>query len=229
MEPLEIARAFVDERFPLASGAVVAGSTAAGTRTATSDIDLLLIGPEEMLEGALSLACSHEFAGEAVEVFAYTEEGFETWAARGVEQHRPVIVDMLVHGTPIRDGALLGRLRDRWQPVLQAGPVPDAHRDDLLRYAVTDLTDDLRDAEDAFERHAIMALLLEQIGALVLLSNGRWLGAGKHLVRRLRELSPDRAAALASPLVAGDAAAFADAAERELERAGGRLREGFVR
>lgn len=229
MEALDVARAFIDERFPLAQAAVVGGSTATRTRTTTSDIDLLLLGPRTMLDGGDSLAATCLHRGELIELFAYTEDGFERWAARGVAQHRPVIVDVLVHGMIIRDGAVLHALRARWAAVLAAGPVVDEHRIDLLRYAVTDLLDDLRDAEDAFEQHVTMASLLEQVASLALLSNGRWLGAGKHLARRLREWSPARAAQLADPFVAGDVVRFADAAGRELERAGGPLREGFVR
>lgn len=220
---------FVAAHFPLAEAAVVGGSTSTGTRTATSDIDLLLLGPPAMLDGDDSRAATWSFEGEAIEVFAYAEHGFERWAARGVEQCRPVIVDMLVRGTAVRDGALLDALRARWAPILAQGPSVDAHRINLLRYAVTDLVDDLRDAEDPFERHVTMACLLEQVAALALLSNGRWLGSGKHLARQLRKWSPDRAAALAEPFVAGDAPGFLRAAERELDRAGGRLREGFVR
>lgn len=229
MEHLEIVRRFVQARFPLAEGVIVGGSTSTGTRTASSDIDLLLLGPAAMLEGDDSLAATCAFGGEAIEVFAYDEQGFERWAALGVEQCRPVIVDMLVHGELLRDSALVRALRHRWAPILSRGPAVDAHRIDLLRYTVTDLVDDLRDAEDPFERHATMARLLEQVAALALLSNGRWLGTGKHLARRLREWSPDRSAALAAPFIAGDARGLLLAAERELERAGGRLREGFVR
>lgn len=182
-----------------------------------------------MLDGADSLAASYRYDRGPVEVFAYTEAGFEQWAERGLEQCRPVIVDMLVHGVAVLDDQLVEGLRERWTPVLARGPVVDQQRIDLLRYAVTDLLDDLRDAHDPFERHVTLAALLEQVAALALLSNGRWLGAGKHLARRLREWNPVRAAALATPFIAGDAAGFLAAAERELDRAGGRLREGFVR
>lgn len=229
MTHIEIARRFVATQFPLATDAIVGGSTATETRTATSDIDLLLLGPVEMLDGAASLAANFGFEGESIEVFAYTPESFDWWAARGVEQCRPVIVDMLVHGNVIRESNAIVDLRGRWQAVLQAGPVRDTHRDDMLRYVITDLIDDLRDAEDSFEQRVIMSGLMEELAALMLLTNGRWLGTGKHLARQLRSLSPDRTAALATPFMTGDSEGFAAVAERELERAGGRLREGFVR
>lgn len=177
MDHLDIAPRFVAERFPLAEGAVVGGSTASGARTATSDIDLLLLGPSTMLDGADSLAASYRSDGGPVEVFAYTEAGFEQWAERGLEQCRPVIVDMLVHVVASLDGHLLERLREHWTPVLARGPVVDERRIELLRYAVTDLLDDLHDAHDPFERHVTLAALLEQVAALALMSNGRWLGS----------------------------------------------------
>lgn len=230
MELLDLARRFVDAQFPLATVVIVAGSAARGTRTATSDIDLLLIGPDEMFtEGTDSLAASFAFDGEVFEVFAYTEDGFNRWAARGVEQQRPVIVEMLVEGSALRSGPELDGLLARWKPVFARGPVSDPHELAMRRYVITDLLDDLTDSTDRLEQHVIMASLFEQLGGLLLVSNHRWIGAGKYLPRRLRAWDPERTDQLAAPFLAGDVAGALAIAQRELDAAGGRVQAGFTR
>ncbi|MFC0674667.1 nucleotidyltransferase domain-containing protein [Brachybacterium hainanense] len=221
---------FVDERFPMAESVIVAGSTAREERTATSDIDLLLLGGGGFLgQEADSLAATFSCEGEPIEVFAYTAEGFERWARRGVEEARPVIVRMLIEGIVLRGGPGLAALQGRWGPILARGPEASPHTIDLHRYAATDLLDDLADARDPFERRIIADALLQRIAAIVLLSDRRWLGTGKHLARALRAWDAARAEQLAAPYLAGDLDAFAAAARIELDVAGGRLQGGFVR
>jgi predicted nucleotidyltransferase len=234
MEHRQVVERFIEARFPAAAIAVVAGSTARGTRTSTSDIDLLLIGEDLFRDGALgadrqSLAGGFEFEGEFFEVFAYTPQGYEEWADRGLAQFRPVIVHMLMEGVEVRGGEALAGLRMQWAPVLAAGPIVDAHALDLRRYIITDQLDDLRDAQDPLERQVIAGLLFERIAELMLLAERRWIGAGKYLPRRLRELSVERTDALAQPVLDRDFETFAARVEHELDLAGGRVQAGFVR
>ena len=221
---------FVDELFPAATVAVVAGSAALGTRTPTSDVDLLLVGPAEMFrEGHDSLAAAYAFEGEVFEVFAYTAASFDRWSAADVAGYRPVLAEMLLEGLPVRHGPLLDELRARWRPVVERGSDSGPHELALLRYQVTDLLDDLRDACDPLERRVVAAELLERTASLMLLSNGRWLASGKQLPRRLRAWDAARADRLAVPFLADDFSAFADAVQAELDVAGGRVHAGFVR
>lgn len=230
MNHLAVAERFVATHYPRATVAVVAGSTARGTRTTTSDIDLLLLGDELFeLEGQMSDASTQEFDGEIFEVFAYTPQGFDEWAERGVAQHRPVTVHMLVEGTAIRDDGRLASLRQRWQRVLDAGPSLSAQESAVRRYVITDVLDDLRDATDPLERHVEAAILFERIAELILLSEGRWIATGKWLPRRLRNLSRERADLLSIPLIERDYDTFASRVSDELDRAGGRVQNGFVR
>ena len=231
MDYVELAERFIEERFPAAEIAVIGGSTASGTRTPTSDIDLLVIGDEIFDEGESrsSLAGSWEYAGEVFEVFAYTHGAYSEWARGGVAQYRPVIVHMLVEGKEVRGGEALNRLRAEWSATLIDGPSISEHEHAMRRYAITDLIDDLRDATDELERNTVAWNLFEKTAELMLISDRRWIGTGKYLPRRLRELSPSRTESLTSPLVQGDLSAFADRVEIELTRAGGRVHAGFVR
>lgn len=230
MEYAEIAERFIAATYPRAEIAIVAGSTARGERTTTSDIDLLLIGDSLFEdESQTSAAATYEFEGEVFEVFAYTPEGFDEWAHRGVEGYRPVIVHMLVEGAPIRTGTSLAALRVRWSSILDAGPAPEAAELTFRRYVITDLLDDLRDATDHLERRMLASALFERTAELMLLADGRWIATGKWLPRRLRALSRERAELLSTPLLADDLSTFADRVEDELVRSGGRVQAGFVR
>jgi hypothetical protein len=230
MDHAGLAERFVAATYPRAGIAIVAGSTARGERTATSDIDLLLID-DRLFEGAStsSEAATYDFEGRIFEVFAYTTDGFAEWAGRGIEQHRPVIVHMLVEGIPIRTTPVLAALRAHWGALLDAGPILDASESRNRRYVITDLLDDLADATDPLEQRVVASLLFERTAELMLLRAGHWIGAGKWLPRRLRALSPERAERLSAPLLAGDLTLFAAHVAEELERAGGRVQAGFVR
>ncbi|GAA5149129.1 hypothetical protein GCM10025768_11850 [Microbacterium pseudoresistens] len=210
--------------------AIMAGSTARGERTRTSDIDLLVIGEGLFAQADQGSAATCEaFEGEIVEVFAYTPAAFETWAQRDLDQFRPVVVNMLLDGVVVRGSEELVALRARWDASRAAGPVIDPHELDLRRYIVTDLLDDLRDATDAAERLVVAGALFERTAQLMLLRDRRWVATGKHLPRVLRAMDAARAEALIAPLLSGDSTRFADAVEDELMRAGGRLQTGFVR
>lgn len=230
MDQVERVGRFIAARYPRASIAIGAGSTARGQRTRTSDIDLLLVDDDLFDDDAqTSEAATHEFEGEIFEVFAYTAEGFETWASRGVAQHRPVIVHMLVEGVPVRSCPGLDDLRARWGAVLAAGPDVEDSELRFRRYVVTDLLDDLLDATDPLEQRVVACLLFERVAEMMLLTNGQWIGSGKWLPRRLRAWSPERADQLSTPLLAGDFPGLAAQVSEELALAGGPVQAGFVR
>lgn len=229
MDYVDLAESFVAAHFPNAAIAVVAGSTARGTRTATSDIDLLLVGDDLFSDGRTSIAATYEYGGEAFEVFGYTHEAFGEWAQGGIAQHRPVIVEMLVDGVEVRGRTALADLRQTWRRALEAGPTVTAHELEMRRYVITDLLDDLSDSTDQLEQRVIASTLFDRIAELILLANGHWIGTGKYLPRRLRELSSEIADQLSAPLLSGDLPAFSREAEFWLERAGGRIHTGFVR
>lgn len=230
MDQAERVERFLVERYPRARTAIVAGSTARDERTHTSDIDLLLIDDDLFADDAqASEAATFEFEGEIFEVFAYTAAGFETWANRGVAQHRPVIVHMLVEGVPVRSGPGLDDLRARWGAVLAAGPTVEDRESRFRRYVITDLLDDLGDATDPLEQRVVAGLLFERMAELMLLADGQWIGSGKWLPRRLRAWSSERTEQLSAPLLAGDIPGFAARVGEELELAGGRVQAGFER
>ena len=224
-----LAERFVAVHFPQAANAVLGGSTARGERTATSDIDLLLIGDDLFDDVRTEMAARYAFEGEIFEVFAYTRGGFVARAEEGVRQYRPVIVHLLVDGVPFRAADDFASLRASWNAVISAGPRLVDQEQRLRRYQITDVLDDLRDAEDPLEREVIASTLFRLVGELMLLDAGQWIGTGKYLARRLREWDTVRTAAIAEPFLRHDHERFADAVAHELDRAGGRVQAGFIR
>ncbi|MDT0156897.1 hypothetical protein Q9R19_04565 [Microbacterium sp. ARD32] len=229
MDYAAVTEQFIAANFPRADIAIVAGSTSRDERTATSDIDLLLIGEALFDDGRTSAAATYYFEGEIFEVFAYTPSGYDEWAQRDIERHRPVIVHMLIEGISIRQDASLEALRARWGAVLEAGPELTEEESRLRRYIITDALDDLRDASDPLELQVLASALFERTAELILLEAGHWIGTGKWLPRRLRVFDSERTEQLTTPLLRDDYAAFADRVEAELVRAGGRVQAGFVR
>ncbi len=225
-----LAEAFVAERFPAADGVVLGGSAATGTTTATSDVDLLLVGPAEMFEhGRTSLAAAYEHADRLVEVFAYTPKTYRTWAERELDGHRPVILVMLRDGVVLRESAEVAALRDWAREALDRGPSITPHALDVRRYMVSALLDDLGDARDPGERSLLLAEAFRALAELLLLAHGRWLGSGKWLLRRLREWDSAVTQVLVDVFVAGDVPGFIRRAEELLAPLGGRLQAGMVR
>ena len=229
MEYAEVIDRFLAEHFPSAEIAILAGSTSRSTRTATSDIDLLILGDDMFDDGRDSHAATYRFEGEVFEAFAYTRRGFEVWAERGFAQHRPVIVQMLLDGLTVHGAAERANFVRAWEARYEQGPTVTASELDHRRYVITDILDDYTDASDPLERRVLAGLLFERTAELILVTNGHWIGAGKYLPRRLREFDAGRARLLSEPYLADDHDLFARQITDELERAGGRLQEGFER
>jgi hypothetical protein len=225
-----LATDFSSDRFPDAHHVIVAGSTSTGQRTPSSDIDLLVIGPPSMFDGAAtSLAQTTQYGGEIFEVFAYTAEAFDSWASKGIDESRPTIVHMLLDGIAIKHGSELTDLRGSYQERISAGPRISDHELDLRRYRLTDLADDLISLTDALEVAVVKAALFDELASFLLLANNQWLGSGKWLARRLRQWDGRIAHELTDALLSDDSALLLAKTSELLEPHGGRLQAEFVR
>lgn len=225
----EVALAFAAERFPLAELVVVAGSSAA-VRRPRSDIDLLVIGPDAMFPGdAIEAAWTERFRGELFEVFGSTPEAFRRHQIAGVRRFRPVSGQLLADGVAVLD---LQRHDDliAWnRALLDAGPAPTAVELAERRYSVTNTLDDLLDAVDPIETAVLAWTLFQRLAEFLLLADGRWIGAGRWLLRRLREWDPALADELGRAVVERDVAELERLTLVALAPRGGRLMEGHVR
>lgn len=227
-EPLAVARALLDERFPLARTAFLGGSVASGTYTANSDLDVVVI------LDSLPAAFRETFVyrGWPVELFCHTLETFLDFVARDTKERRPPLLHMCADGLLMMDADGTGeRLRAEARVLLDAGPpLPTVTELEDRRYAVTDMLEDLISARDEDERLFVAARLLTGAGELALVVRNRWLGHGKWLLRRLREAGADDVVDAYRALVRGeDTKWFVRSVEQVLAAAGGRMEAGYRR
>ncbi|KAB1978929.1 nucleotidyltransferase domain-containing protein [Streptomyces triticiradicis] len=233
MDHVKIAGELVRNRFPEARAAFLAGSVLTHRRTATSDLDIvvLLAGPPAPFRESLM----HE--GWPVELFVQTEADWRLFAERETAARRSPLLAMCAEGMLLADADGLGAaLQAESRERLAAGPPPPSATElEDRRYALTDTLDDLRGCTDPLERTYIVADLLQRASELALLTGGHWLGGGKWLSRRLAAAEPD----LHSRLTTGAAAAmsraadgtdrFTEAVDEVLQSAGGPRWAGYSR
>ena len=231
-EAVTAARAVVTERFPDARAAWLAGSVVSGTATPTSDLDItvLLAGPPAPFRESL------EYDGWPVELFVHSRESVGRWIKKDLERRRPTLARLISSGVVLLDADGTGAaLAEECAAILDAGPGPlsDADRD-AMRYALTDLLDDLADSTDPVLAAVVAFATFEAAAKLLLAVDGRWWGSGKWLIRELRERDTIRGTSYALRLHAGlvsaverDAVLLTVVAEEILEAAGGRLFAGY--
>ncbi|MFD9705100.1 nucleotidyltransferase domain-containing protein [Lentzea sp. NPDC059081] len=227
-DPVQAARDVLDERYPLARAAFLGGSVAAGTYTANSDLDMVVIVND--LPGAFRETLEHR--GWPVELFCHTVESFYDFVARDTKDRRPPLLHMCAEGFLMLDADGTGaRMRAEARALLDAGP-PLATVTELedRRYGTTDLLEDLLGARDDDERLFVAARLLTCAGELALVVQNRWLGHGKWLLRRLRDAKEDELVDSYRALVRGEGAErFIAVVEHVLASAGGRMEVGYRR
>ncbi|BAJ32602.1 MULTISPECIES: nucleotidyltransferase domain-containing protein [Kitasatospora] len=228
---IDQARRLTAERYPEAWSVVLAGSVAAGRERAGSDLDLAVLLPDGHPTHRETLR--HE--GRLVEVFAHTLAGLAELRAFDAASRRVVIQQMYATGLVLldRDGHA-ARLAADCRAELLAGPAPlGDERRDALRYALTDLLEDLGDTPDRLEALAIGTETVRSAADLLCDHHLAWIGTGKWFPRRLLAAAPDLGARLLDAHRAlsetGDPAALLAAAAEVLDLAGGPLSAGYRR
>ncbi|GAA4588989.1 hypothetical protein BJY16_008748 [Actinoplanes octamycinicus] len=216
MDPVDVARELVLDRFPAAEWAMLTGSVVGPRRTAGSDLDIVVL--DETDPGHRE---SLRHRGWPVEFFVHTSDRLAGFLASELAQRKPSTHRMLADGVVLCGDP--GELPARCGEILAAGPGPlTTAEQDWLRYGLTDGLDDLRHATDPGERTVIAATLWTGTAEAFLSLAGRWLSTGKWLLRDLREHDP----AFAERWLASrdDPAALAT---EVLDSAGGPLFEGY--
>lgn len=226
------ARALVAQWFPDARAAWLGGSVVLGFATPGSDLDVtvLLPGPPAPFRD------SRRYRDWPVELFVHTETSLGHYVQRDVEAGRPTLTRLVGGSVVLTDTDGSG---ERWQRttrrLLADGP-PALSDDDLasLRYAVTDLLDDVTHAHDAHERLVCATVLADDAARLLLRGAGHWSGRGKWVARELADLDardgtdwrPRHEQALVAAAV-GDVSLLLALADEVLAHNGGPLFEGY--
>jgi hypothetical protein len=185
-EAVEDARALVELWFPDARAAWLGGSLVLGSATPGSDLDVTVL-----LAGAPApYRHSRRFRGWPVELFVHTDTSLGHYLRQDVRAGRPTMLRLVGRSVLLRDADGSGA---RWQPTARAllteGPSRLSGEDlATLRYAVTDLLDDVTHAHDAHERLVSATLLADESARLLLHGSGHWWGRGKWVARELADL-----------------------------------------
>jgi predicted nucleotidyltransferase len=228
---LQNARSLVDERFPEATGALLAGSSVSGRATPNSDLDIAVLVSEP--EPIRRETIRHH--GQLAELFIHTRTGLARLFTSDRTNRRASMQFMYAEGRILFEhndeatDAKATAARD-----LQRGPDPlDEASVETGRYHLTDTLDDLTDSHDDIERLTIAAAGLTLACNLLCNHHRAWTGTGKWLPRRARTADPHRATVLfngyqqlvrtnnPNPLII--------AATDILNLTGGAIREGYQR
>jgi hypothetical protein len=227
---VRIVAAIRAERYPAADVILAAGSLIRGEGTATSDLDLVV------LYARLPCARRESFRADGfpVEAFVHDPETLEYFiSTMDVPSGVPSLPRMVLEGLEVPGPTDLSRAaKARADAVLTAGPPRlDAEHEQRMRYAISDLLDDLRAPRSQDEAVAIGTRLYEQLADYHLRRLGLWSARGKGIPRALRThdagLAARYAAAFHALFAAGDGARAIDLAEALLAPAGGPLFEGY--
>jgi hypothetical protein len=126
---------------------------------------------------------------------------------------------------------LAQRIKDDAGRTLDLGPEPLRSAEiDQYRLDLTSLLDDLEGSTDRIEALLLSGGVFHLTATILLALNRRWLGQGKWLIRKLRDLDPKQARLLEQALEilcrTGEKTPLLTVSDAILGRIGGRLFEG---
>jgi predicted nucleotidyltransferase len=224
------AEAIRAERYAQCCAFFVAGSLIRNEGTAYSDLDLVVVYPR--------LKCAYresfQFGGYPVEAFVHDPETLEYFF---VEVDRPsgvpALPQMVAEGLEVPEPSDLSRaLKQRATAIIEMGPpLLDAEGEQRLRYAVTDVLDDLRGARSYEELMGTGSQLYEALANYYFRSMGLWSARGKAIPRGLVRADSTLCAAYCRSFESlfrnGDTRQVIDLAEDMLRARGGPLFDGY--
>jgi hypothetical protein len=225
-DPRTDARDLVQELFPHARWAVLGGSVVTAARTAGSDLDIVVLLPDD--DPQAPHRDSQRYRGWPVELFVHDRKTLDHYLGKDIAERRPTLHRMLAGGVPVHaePGEDVDEVQQRCRAVLGAGPT-EVPADELAwqRYSLTDLLDDLVHSVDPGETAVIAADAWQATAALALDVARHWRGRGKWLVREVRDLDP----VFADRWLRAERRpeAIADLAREILNAAGGPMFEGY--
>ncbi|MFF2847357.1 nucleotidyltransferase domain-containing protein [Streptomyces sp. NPDC058001] len=220
------------ELFPQALGAVLGGSIAQGRATATSDLDIGVLLPDDAGSGREVIR--HE--GRLVEVFLNALGDVPQFFEWDRARRRATVVFVYAQGLTLADPhGYVARTRQLAREVIASGP-PSLTAEEWRhgRYVLTCYLDDLVDSSSG-SRHEQLVIadhVLREAAHLGTAHYGAWTGIGKWLPRRLLAAAPTLGKALLDGQQAvaeqADPAPLAAAVTELLDLIGGPLREGYT-
>lgn len=229
MKALEAATRFVEKYFDDCLVALLAGSVVREEATSTSDLDIVIITSN------ITSAYRESFYdfGWPIEVFVHTEESYKEFFKQDVNRRRPSLPKMCSEGIIIKDkDGLANIIKNEADFLLTQGLQPYSIKEaETKRYFITDMLDDLIGATSRPEELFIINELSADIANFMLVNNDCWEGKGKWIPRNIKRLDEDLYLDFMNALNEfyqnGNKNQFINFVERELNKYGGRLFEGY--
>jgi hypothetical protein len=187
LEAISVATKILMAKYPKAIFGFCAGSIMRGQGTPTSDIDFIVVFPKVRNPYRESFI----FDGIPVEAFIHDEETLRYFFKKDSEELHGAIMNMITDSVVVpRQTKLSKSLHTEARKLLKDGPPPlTKEKKEMVRYVITDLIDDLRGGLKKDERFFVGLRLLDKLAEAIQLQSGNWMGFGKHVARRLRNLN----------------------------------------
>lgn len=236
-EPVAAATSFVAARFPEATVAFVGGSVLTEDRTPTSDLDVVVVVPGDVVVADSGLPAPYretfEHDGWVVEAFVHTRASLDRFWAADAGRRVCSLLRMCLESVVLVDrGGSADEIRTAAAALMTQGPPPYTDAElAAARYGLTDLLDDMAGCDREDELVYLAGAVVHEVATVALVFAGRWAGRGKALARALRAVEPDLAERLVNGhrhvVVYGDTAVLHRAAVDVLLRVGGPLLAGY--
>jgi predicted nucleotidyltransferase len=187
---INITRQILDDRYPDADVIFLAGSLLRGEGTPYSDLDLVVIFrqlPHAWRE-------SFYFQDYPVEAFVNDPETFNYFISEvGRPSGRSSLAHMVAEGVEVPGPTEISRSVKRIATDLIAAGPPELSDEDerQLRYAITNLIDDIRQPRSIEELFASGAELYGALANYYFRANGLWSAANKSIPRALSKAGSD--------------------------------------
>lgn len=229
MVGIEAARMFVDTRFSDCIAALLFGSVARGEESDRSDLDVLVVMPDETQSYRQSF---HEY-GWNIEVWVVST-GYATSKIQRPDGNQcPVTLTAYAEGLVLKDrDEFVQSLMEKASGILEEGPPPLTSRDiDTYRYMLTDWLDDFLDTTEHNEAVMISHALMVKSAEFLLAFHGRWIEVDRWMFRALKNFDHPLAAIHLDRLTefyrSGEKDDLARHVEAIMALAGGKLYAGY--
>lgn len=185
---IEVAKKFVEEKFPECDIVFLAGSASRGEETATSDLDIVII--DNSIEN--NSRESFVLYDWKIETFIHNYRTYLEQFDIDKDVGRPILANMLAEGKIIKDNGNTGEIMNKAKAFIKAGPNPLTENFIIAsRYYMFDLLDDFTDAKNHQEAIITLNTISIQLADFILRVNRQWTGRGKGLARALRNFDEE--------------------------------------
>lgn len=190
--PLFAVRDLIETRYLGADSILLAGSVIRGEASTYSDLDVVVLYPH--VRAAYRESFTHK--GWPVEAFIHDLETLRYFVYRiDRPQGISTLSEMIREGLEVPGPTeLSSQAKTLVNEVLGEGP-PALTLEDVedRRYHISELIDDLREPRSRHELNAAASRVYGELADFYCRSKGHWTGAGKGLLKRMKQIDPSMA------------------------------------